>query len=53
MAILQSIMSHSAEGDFILFDQIPVLTIEIRKGPFQMLHDIYLPEKRIGKSSRP
>ena len=29
MVIFQNVVQHSGEGDFILFDKIPVLTIEL------------------------
>ena len=39
------------EGDFILFDKIPVSIMDQRR--FQMLPDISLSEKLIGKSHYP
>ena len=36
MVILQNTMWYSGEGDFILFDKIPVSTIELLSGVFQL-----------------
>ena len=46
-------MLDLAEGDFILFHKIPVLTIKLSKRRFQIFLDISLPEKLIGKVHRP
>ena len=53
MAIPQNVMLHSGEGDLILFDKIPVPTIELLKRRFQTFLDISLPGKLMGKSHRP
>ena len=41
------------DGDFILFDEIPILTLELPKRPFQALPDISLLEKLMSKSCNP
>ena len=41
----QNVMHYLGEGDFIMFDETPISTIELPKGLFEMFPDISLPEK--------
>ena len=45
MIISQNVMLYLGEGDFIMFDEIPLSTIELPEGRFQTFPDISLPEK--------
>ena len=40
MVISQNVMYHLGEGDFIMFDEIPISTIKLPEGRFQTFHDI-------------
>ena len=42
MVMSQNIMQHLGEGDFIMFDEIPISTINLPEGRFQTFHDISL-----------
>ena len=39
------VMLHLGEGDFIMFDEIPISTIKLPEGRFQTFHDISLSEE--------
>ena len=45
MVMSQNVMQHLAKGDFIMFDEIPISTIELPEGRFQTFHDISLSEE--------
>ena len=42
MVISQDVMKHLGEEDFIMFDEIPILTIKLPEGRFQTFHDIHV-----------
>ena len=42
MVMCQNIIRHLGEGDFIMFDEIPISTIKLPEGRFQTSHDISL-----------
>ena len=44
MVMFQNVMEHLGEGDFIMFDEIPISTIKLPEGRFQTFHDISLSE---------
>ena len=45
MVMSQNVMSHLGEGDFLMFDEIPISTIKLPEGRFQTFHDISLSEE--------
>ena len=45
MIMCQNVMLHLGESDFIMFDEIPISTIELIEGRFQTFPDISLSEK--------
>ena len=45
MVMSQNVMYHLVEGVFIMFDEIPILTIKPPEGRFQTFHDISLSEE--------
>ena len=45
----QNVMYHLGKEDFILSDEIPILTIELHMRQFQTFHDISMREKLIWK----
>ena len=45
MVMFQNVMYHMGEGDFIMFDEIPISTIILSEGRFQTFHDISLSEE--------
>ena len=45
MVTSQNVMQHLGEGDFIMFDEIPISTIKLPEGRFQTFHDISLSEE--------
>ena len=49
----QNVIQHLWEGNFILFDKIPVSTIKLPQWRFQAFLDVSLFEKLIWKSRRP
>ena len=49
----QNVIYHLWEGNFILFDKIPVSTIKLPQWRFQAFLDVSLFEKLIWKSRRP
>ena len=49
----QNVIQHLWEGNFVLFDKIPVSTIKLPKSRFQAFFDVSLFEKLIWKSRRP
>ena len=53
MAMAQNVMYHLGEGDFRMFNEIPISTIKLPEGRFQTFPDIYLSEELRWKSSRP
>ena len=53
MAMSQNVMKHLGEGDFIMFDEIPLSTIKLSEGRFQTFHDLSLSEELRWKSRRP
>ena len=53
MVMSQNVMYHLVEGDFIMFDEILILTIKPPEGRFQTVHDISLSEELRWKSRRP
>ena len=53
MAMSQNVMLHLEEGDFIIFDEIPISTIKLPEGRFQTFSDISLSEKLRCESCRP
>ena len=40
MAMYQNVMYYVGEGDFIMFDEIPILTIKLPERQFQTFPDI-------------
>ena len=53
MSMSQNVMKHLGEGGgFIMLDEIPILTIQLPAGQFQMFPDISLPEELTSKSRR-
>ena len=42
MVMSQNVVLHLGEGDFIMFDEIPISTIKLPEGRFQTFHDISL-----------
>ena len=44
MVMSQNVMLHLEEGDFIMFDEIPISTIKLPEGRVQTSHDISLSE---------
>ena len=52
MTMTQNVMKHLGEGD-IMFDEIPISAIKLRKGRFQTFPDISLSEELRRKSCRP
>ena len=53
MVMSQNVMYHLEEGDFIMFDEISISTIQLPEGRFQTFHDISQPEELRWKSRRP
>ena len=53
MVMSQNVKYHLGEGDFIMFDEIPISTIKLSEGRFQTFHDISLSEELRWKSRRP
>ena len=45
MVMSQNVMYHLGEGDFIMFDEIPISTLKLPEGRFQTFHDISLSEE--------
>ena len=45
MVMSQNVMYRLGEGDFIIFDEIPISTIKLLEGRFQTFHDISLSEE--------
>ena len=45
MVMSQNVMLHLGEGDFIMFDEIPISTIKLPEGRFQTFPDISLSEE--------
>ena len=41
---LVAFYEHLGEGDFIMFDEIPISTIKLPEGQFQTFYDISLTE---------
>ena len=42
MVMSQNVMLYLGEGDFIMFDEIPISSIQLPEGRFQTFHDISL-----------
>ena len=45
MVMSQNVVKHLREGDFIIFDKIPISTIKLPEGRFQTFPDISLSEE--------
>ena len=45
MVMSQNVMYHLGEGDFIMFDEIPISTIKLSEGRFKTFNDISLSEE--------
>ena len=46
MVMSKNVMLHMGEGDFIMFDEIPISTIKLHVGRFQTFLEIFLSEER-------
>ena len=45
MVMSQNVIEHLGEGDFKMFDEIPISTVKLPEGRFQTFHDISLSEE--------